>query len=116
MNAPERHKRYQLDDDEKRMTYAHDTRIPDAGTFTINKEDHTMGNLLRMQILRDADVKFAGYQLPHPLMNICRVKIQTSGKKSPVATFQDSVEDLQAEMETLDRQFREQIQRKKNAA
>ena len=47
MNAPERHKCYLLDDDEKRMTYSNDQRIPNAGTFVINKEDHTIGNLLR---------------------------------------------------------------------
>jgi DNA-directed RNA polymerase II subunit RPB11 len=114
MNAPERHKKYQLDDDEKRMTYKNDEKIPNAGTFTINKEDHTVGNLLRMQILRSPDTKFAGYQLPHPLMNECRVKIQTtSAKLTPIGAFQRAIEDLQSEMDILDRNFREQVAKKK---
>ena len=114
MNAPGRHKCYLLDDDEKRMTYSNDQRIPNAGTFVINKEDHTIGNLLRMQILRSPDTKFAGYQLPHPLMNECRVKIQTtSAGTTPIAAFQRAIEDLQGECEVLDRNFREEVAKKK---
>lgn len=31
-----------------RLSYIPDTKIPHAGTFEIIKEDHTLGNLLRM--------------------------------------------------------------------
>ncbi|GFH17575.1 DNA-directed RNA polymerase II, 13.6 kDa polypeptide [Haematococcus lacustris] len=31
------------------------------------QEDHTMGNLLRMQLHADKSVVFAGYRIPHPL-------------------------------------------------
>ena len=48
VNAPERSESYRLADGERRVTYSKDTKIPNAGTFTINKEDHTVGNLLRM--------------------------------------------------------------------
>ena len=39
-----------------------DERVPDAGTFTFNKEGHTAGELLRMQLLRDHQVQYAGNQ------------------------------------------------------
>lgn len=32
----------------RRLAYTPDTKIPHAGTFEIIKEDHTLGNLLRM--------------------------------------------------------------------
>jgi DNA-directed RNA polymerase II subunit RPB11 len=67
MNTPERSACFILDDDEEKIEYAADTKVSNAGTFTFNKEDHTVGNLLRMQLLRDPQVKFAGYMHPHPL-------------------------------------------------
>jgi hypothetical protein len=30
-----------------RLTYKMDTKIPDAGTFIVLKEDHSLGNILR---------------------------------------------------------------------
>ncbi len=63
MNAPDRHESYILHDGEKKLEYKADERVPDAGTFTFNKEGHTAGELLRMQLLRDHQVQYAGYQL-----------------------------------------------------
>lgn len=54
-----------------------DTKMENAATFTFNKEDHTFGNLLRMQLLRDNRVRYAGYIHPHPLISRVDVKVQT---------------------------------------
>eukprot|EP00956_Cyclotella_meneghiniana_P038273 scaffold151316_cov71-Cyclotella_meneghiniana.AAC.2 len=56
MNAPERSSAFILEDDEEKIEYAADTKVSNAGTFTLNKEDHTMANLLRLQLLRDPQV------------------------------------------------------------
>lgn len=50
MNAPERFLtwRWENEADEKRLTYQPDTRLPNAATFVLAKEDHTIGNLMRM--------------------------------------------------------------------
>ncbi|KAJ8606422.1 hypothetical protein CTAYLR_010338 [Chrysophaeum taylorii] len=114
MNAPERHKAYLLEDDEARVEYAKDQKIPNAGLFTIYKEDHTIGNLVRMQLLRDSDVRFAGYKLPHPLEHRCLVKVQTTGAK-PKEVFLRSISDLHSEFDYLDRYFREEVLRFKEA-
>ena len=42
--------------------------IPSSSIFTFNKEDHTLGNLLRSQLLKSPHVRFAGYKVPHPLV------------------------------------------------
>jgi len=37
-----------LKEGEKKITTIKDTKIPNAATFVVKKEDHTVGNLLRM--------------------------------------------------------------------
>lgn len=59
-----------------RITYQEDTKIADAGTFTLLKEDHTLGNIIRMSLLADGRVLFAGYRMPHPLENRMVIKIK----------------------------------------
>ena len=116
MNAPERHRSYQLDEGQALMTYEPDQRVASAGTFTINKEDHTVGNLLRMQLLRDGDTRFAGYQLPHPLEHVCHVKVETTPGRAPVEVMGAAVTDLRQEVELLDRGFRDECARAREEA
>lgn len=104
MNAPERSSSFLLDEDnaEVKVTYAADTKVSNAGTFRFNKEDHTMGNLLRMQLLRDPSVRFAGYIHPHPLVHFINMKIQTnSSTVAPVEVLSSSIEDLSNETDHL---------------
>ena len=37
---------YYLEENDKKVTFKKDEKIPNAATFQINKEDHTLGNLL----------------------------------------------------------------------
>lgn len=37
--------------------------IPSSSIFTFNKEDHTLGNLLRSRLLQNSHVIFAGYKV-----------------------------------------------------
>ena len=60
-----------------RITYQEDQKIADAGTFTLLKEDHTLGNIIRMSLLADGRVLFAGYRMPHPLENRMVIKVKT---------------------------------------
>ena len=63
MNRPERSDAFLLDEDagEQKIVFTPETKISNAGVFRLNKEDHTIANLLRMQLLRDPNVRFAGY-------------------------------------------------------
>lgn len=61
----------------RRMVYTKDSKKPNAGTFVLAKEDHTIGNLMRMQLLRDPSVRFAGYRMPHPLIFDCHIRVET---------------------------------------
>mmetsp|Transcript_32770 Transcript_32770/g.71900 ORF Transcript_32770/g.71900 Transcript_32770/m.71900 type:complete len:128 (-) Transcript_32770:449-832(-) len=119
MNAPERSAQFILDEDsgEVKIVYALDTKISNAGTFTLNKEDHTVGNLFRMQLLRDPSVRFAGYMIPHPLIHRVELRIQTSSSTvSPVEVLSSAIEDLGNETDHLIAQATEAIEiwRKEN--
>jgi DNA-directed RNA polymerase II subunit RPB11 len=37
--------------------------MPNTSIFTFNKEDHTLGNLLRARLLQDRRVTFAAYKV-----------------------------------------------------
>ena len=40
------------------------------------QEDHTVGNMIRHQLLKDPNVLFAGYKNPHPLEHRIILRIQ----------------------------------------
>lgn len=89
-----------------------DSRIPNAGTFVISHEDHTIGNLLRMQLLKDkATVKFAGYRKPHPLQNCIELKIQTTDELRPYDALKTSIKELKDTTSKLKRSFQDQMKK-----
>ena len=44
-------------------------------TFSFYDEDHTLGNLLRNQIVKNKHVDFCAYSVPHPSEPICNVRV-----------------------------------------
>mmetsp|Transcript_10207 Transcript_10207/g.24396 ORF Transcript_10207/g.24396 Transcript_10207/m.24396 type:complete len:128 (-) Transcript_10207:92-475(-) len=113
MNAPERSSAFLLDEDsgEQKCVYTADTKVTNAGTFRLNKEDHTVGNLFRMQLLRDPNVRFAGYYHPHPLVHYINLKIQTNNSTvAPVEVLSSAIEDLANETDHLITQFQEAME------
>jgi len=97
-NAPDRFLSWRWEDeaDAERLTYQPDSKKPNAGTFVMKKEDHTIGNLLRMQMLRDPGVRYAGYRLPHPLIMECHVRVETMDSKlTPPQVFLFSFGDFE---------------------
>lgn len=117
MNAPERSASFILDEDngERKIEYTPDTKVTNSGKFRFNKEDHTVLNLLRMQLLRDSAVRFAGYQHPHPLLHYHDLKIQTnSSTVSPADVLSNAIEDLGGETDHLAQAFENAIEQWRN--
>lgn len=46
-------------------------------TFIIHDENHTMANALRWMLMKNPQVLFCGYSIPHPSENIVHVRIQS---------------------------------------
>jgi DNA-directed RNA polymerase II subunit RPB11 len=111
----------------RRLSVEKDTKMVNTATFIIRKEDHTVGNLLRMyddllvkhndiyshslsphrcsQLLRDDNVIFSGYKMPHPLEQDVHVKVQCKEASAPIDAVYDSINDLATEFEQLKQRF-----------
>jgi len=48
-----------------------------AASFEFEGEDHTLGNALRYIIMKNPEVEFCGYSIPHPSEAKMNVRIQT---------------------------------------
>jgi len=114
MNEPDKFELFTLQPNEKKVTVQKDTKIQNAANFVLQKEDHTLGNVLRMQLLRDKDVLFAGYRMPHPLEHCIHVKVQTTPNSSPTRALETSITELISECSLLESKFKSELQRKRN--
>ena len=93
----------------RRVTSTTFTKVSNAVEFTLNKEDHTLGNLLRIQLLKDSRVLFAGYKMPHPMEHNFRLRIQTKGECSPQDALNDAINALILEVNKMEDQFADQV-------
>ena len=100
-----------LEPDEVKVKRVDDKRTQHSATFTILKEDHTLGNALRMQLLADDRVLFAGYKIPHPLLHELVVKVRTTGAVTPTEALIDSVDVLTANVRSLSDRFKQSVHR-----
>eukprot|EP01094_Clydonella_sp_ATCC50884_P025094 TRINITY_DN6466_c2_g1_i1.p2 TRINITY_DN6466_c2_g1~~TRINITY_DN6466_c2_g1_i1.p2 ORF type:complete len:116 (-),score=38.33 TRINITY_DN6466_c2_g1_i1:207-554(-) len=105
MNKPDSDEMFVLDVGEKKITVERDQRIQSAATFNIEKEDHTLGNLIRMQLLQNPAVLFAGYKVPHPLKYNVLVKVQTDHDQ-PIQAFKSAVSEVIKQTCDLQEQFK----------
>ncbi|OWA50788.1 putative DNA-directed RNA polymerase II subunit RPB11-a [Hypsibius exemplaris] len=109
MNAPPAFESHLLYPGEKKITMEKDTKVPNACIFTFNKEDHTLGNMIRAQLIKDPNVVFAGYKVPHPLENKFILRIQTTADYAPTEALNNAITDLLSELAFTEEQFREEF-------
>ena len=57
------------------------------------------------QLMRDPDVVFAAYKIPHPLEYVMLVSVQTTPNSSPVRAFRTALRSLLREFDTLKKSF-----------
>lgn len=61
------------------------------GTIIINKENHTMGNLIAKGLQQHNNIDFAGYNMPHPLSNIIHIHYKIN-KINIIQAIEDVIE------------------------
>ena len=88
-----------------RVEYEKDEKFSDTGVFTILLEDHTLGNIAKMMLLRNPKVRFAGYRKPHPLENKVELKIQTNGEITPAQAFKEALKNLVEDCDMATKRF-----------
>jgi len=112
------------------VTVQKDTMVPNAVTLVIEREDHTVGNLLRMcvarrrvsraagvcalsrgrvcgrELLEDKEVLFSGYRVPHPLEPAIQLKVQTKSEDpGPVKAVDTAIERSVATLDKIGEAF-----------
>ena len=95
--------------------------VPNTSVFTFNKEDHTLGNLLRSRLLQSPHVEFSGYKVPHPLFRYVydisttdmiltsnskfELRVGTDGTLTPRQALVEACKSLVSDLSTLSREF-----------
>ena len=64
---------------------------------------------LSSQLLKDADVHFSGYKMPHPLFHKVEVRVQTNGNKTPTDAVSTGLNALIFEVDRMADQFQDQV-------
>ncbi|KAL6769459.1 RPB11 [Auxenochlorella protothecoides x Auxenochlorella symbiontica] len=110
-NQPDRYEKFVVPDGVKKVAFERDTKIANAGTFTVQREDHTIGNMIRTHLHEDPHVIFSGYKIPHPLEYRMLIKVQTDGRETPVAATQKAVDKLVEKVRSIREQFVAEVSR-----
>lgn len=114
MNSPATFESFLLHGEEKKITVTPDTKVPNAASFSLNKEDHTLGNLIREQLLHEPHVIFSGYKIPHPLVAEVVVRVQTDGEITPQEAFSSALTDLISEVCLLEERYKAALREKRD--
>lgn len=68
---------------------------PTAASFEFLNESHTLGNALRFIIMKNPDVEFCAYAIPHPSEAKMNVRIQTFEGTTAIQALEKGLRDLQ---------------------
>ncbi|XP_076446571.1 DNA-directed RNA polymerases I and III subunit RPAC2-like [Babylonia areolata] len=65
-------------------------------TFVLHDEDHTLGNSLRYMIMKNPNVEFCGYNVPHPSEKKIHLRVQTypTSDMTAMDAFKKGLKDL----------------------
>ena len=114
MNAPENYELFTLPEGISKVSFEKDSKVPNTLIFIIMLEDHTVGNAIKMQLLRDEKIRFAGYRKPHPLEHKIELRISTNGEISPLDAFKNAISSLLSDLEISSKKFNASLLAYKN--
>lgn len=106
-DQPEQEQEYDLD---KIKLLAGSTEDGTAASFQIVDEDHTLGNALRYIIMKNPEVEFCGYSIPHPSENKMNIRIQTYGNITAMEALHQGMDNLSELCTTIEESFREKVE------
>ena len=79
-------------------------------TYSLQNEDHTLGNALRHVLMRRPEVSFCGYTVPHPAEPKMHLRLQTVESTTTHATLRLALEDLKALSAHIEETFDAELQ------
>uniref|UniRef100_H0WY22 RNA polymerase II subunit J n=1 Tax=Otolemur garnettii TaxID=30611 RepID=H0WY22_OTOGA len=107
MNAPPAFESFLLFEGEKKLVSPGPSPVSpaDLGVLLLSPPHTTQPCYLR-QLLKDPQVLFAGYKVPHPLEHKIIIRVQTTPDYSPQEAFTNAITDLISELSLLEERFR----------
>ncbi|KAI0166141.1 DNA-directed RNA polymerase [Xylariaceae sp. FL1272] len=76
-----------------------------AASFEFMKEGHTLGNALRYIIMKNPDVEFCAYAIPHPSEEKMNIRIQTYDTTTATAALEKGLQDLEDLCDVVSEEF-----------
>ncbi|KAI0393681.1 DNA-directed RNA polymerase [Xylariaceae sp. FL0594] len=76
-----------------------------AASFEFLKEGHTLGNALRYIIMKNPDVEFCAYAIPHPSEEKMNIRIQTYDTTTATAALEKGLRDLEDLCDVVSEEF-----------
>ncbi|WP_309492631.1 DNA-directed RNA polymerase subunit L [Candidatus Hecatella orcuttiae] len=73
--------------------------------FELQGETHTLLNLLQKTLLKNKRVEFAGYRIPHRLVDAAVFYLKTTGNLEPVEALSEAAEEIKNEAEEFRRKM-----------
>ncbi|GMM35300.1 DNA-directed RNA polymerase core subunit [Saccharomycopsis crataegensis] len=80
-----------------------------AASFQIIEEDHTLGNALKSMIMKNPEVEFCGYSIPHPSEPKLHLRIQTYGNITAVEALHKGLDDLASLCTVVEEKFSQSV-------
>ncbi|KAF8001179.1 hypothetical protein OXX79_009126 [Metschnikowia pulcherrima] len=108
MNAPDRFELFILPDGVEKIKIIPDTKVPNAAIIKIEREDHTLANMLRAQLAKDDRVIFAAYKVEHPLFANFVLRIQTDDDYTPRDALKNACSSLISELDIMKTKFKDE--------
>ena len=71
-------------------------KTPNELKVEVEGAGHTLCNLLQKELLEDASVDLAGYDIPHPLASNPIIYVRTKGKVKPEQVLRNAIEKTRA--------------------
>ncbi|AET40177.1 DNA-directed RNA polymerase core subunit RPC19 Ecym_5423 [Eremothecium cymbalariae DBVPG len=99
----------ELDRDKIRLLPEAASEDGTCASFQISDEDHTLGNALRYIIMKNPEVEFCGYSIPHPSETVLNLRIQTYGKMTAVEALHKGLKDLMDLCDVVEDKFTQRI-------
>ena len=69
--------------------------------YKIPKEDHTLGNLIKEELLDRKEVIFAGYKMTHPLEHTLLLKVKTNDNTTPNKEIIKSINKIETDIDNI---------------
>ncbi|TIC12896.1 hypothetical protein E3Q01_01333, partial [Wallemia mellicola] len=74
-----------------------------TATFCLFNEDHTIGNTLRYILMKNGNVEFCGYSIPHPSEPKVHLRIQMYDNLSAIDALYKGLDDLENRLQITQR-------------